>query len=103
MMHFYLLYAVADTARHAQFGAGSHGDTPLETIHLFLPNLETVSLLFPITVGVEDNMAVSLSLFFLNNSGLGFGNTPEDFSQRPVLLCSDPFLQLRFRDVFGLG
>src|SRR5260221_12808794 len=67
MVHCYLLYAVADTARHAQFGAGSHGDTPLEMIHLFLPNLETVSLLFPITVGVEDNMAVFLFLFFLYN------------------------------------
>src|SRR5438552_11988819 len=75
MMHFYLLDAVADTARHAQFGAGSHGDTPLETIHLFLPNLETVSLLFPITVGVEDNVAVSLSIFCLKNDGWDFAET----------------------------
>src|SRR5260221_11560046 len=66
MVHCYLLYAVADTARHAQFGAGSHGDTPLEMIHLFLPNLEDVSLLFPIPVGVEDKMAATVCHFLLH-------------------------------------
>jgi len=90
-MHFYLLYAVADTARHAQFGAGSHGDTPLETIHLFLPNLETVSLLFPITVGVEDNLAVSLSIFRLNNDGWDFAETPEDLTHRAFVLGCERF------------
>src|SRR5260370_38652945 len=79
MVHCYLLYAVADTARHAQFGAGSHGDTPLEMIHLFLPNLETVSLLFPITVGVEDNMAGFGFIFLTNKMWLGFAQTHVDF------------------------
>src|SRR5258708_7236239 len=103
MVHCYLLYAVADTARHAQFGAGSHGDTPLETIHLFLPNLETVSLLFPITVGVEDDMAVSFFLFWLNNDGWGFAETPEDFNHPTFVLWWGRFCKGEFGDVFGLG
>src|SRR5260370_37711169 len=96
MMHFYLLDAVADTARHAQFGAGSHGDTPLETIHLFRPNLETVSLLFPITVAVEDNMAVSFFLFCLTNNGLDFALKPLEFIQRGFVFCCDRFVAYAF-------
>src|SRR5258708_32507311 len=99
MMHFYLLYAVADTARHAQFGAGSHGDTPLETIHLFLPNLETVSLLFPITVGVEDNMAVSVFLFFLNNDCWDFAETTVGFATPTVVLGWERVLTCNFESV----
>ena len=91
MMHFYLLDAVADTARHAQFGAGSHGDTPLETIHLFLPNLEIVSLLSPIPVAVEDNLAVSLSIFCLKNDGWDFAETPEDLTHRAFVLGCERF------------
>ena len=102
-MHFHLRDAVADAAGQPQLGACSHGDAPLKSIHLFLSNLETVALFFPVAVRGEDNMAVSLSIVGLDDDGWGCAEASEDLLHRTFVFGCKRLRKGELQDILDLG
>jgi len=66
MVHFHLIWVVADAARHPQFGAGSQTDALLEQIDRRMAFGKAIALLFPVAIVIECDLTFLFPIFDLD-------------------------------------